>query len=86
MTSINAEKVQGDGVYVVKNTKDEAKMRKDNKAFLTDITVNYYGEDRKQPIRMYYEYQCKHNHGNLTNTSSLNQSNLQTPTRRPWEI
>ena len=56
MTSINAEKVQGDGVYVVKNTKDEAKMRKDNKAFLTDITVNYYGEDRKQPIRMYYEY------------------------------
>lgn len=46
-----ASKDHADPVYIQKRTKD---VKLGKQKFLTNLTTNYYGENRKDPIRVYH--------------------------------
>lgn len=54
VTSTQAPVGNVEGAFIVKNKADAKLMKKKTRPYLTDVTVNYYGEERANPIRVYY--------------------------------
>ena len=64
-----------EGAFIVKNKADPLLMKKKMRPFLTDITVNYYGEERQNPIRVHYPLHKDHLGTSTANVSQMLNAN-----------